>query len=1255
MRIVIDLQGAQSTSRSRGIGRYSLALAYALVRNCREHEILLVLNGLFPEAIELIREKFKNVLPPQNICVFTMPGSLAFLDRTNDSRRDSAEYLREAFIASLEPDVVLVSSMFEGLDDDAASSIGRHTDILTAVVLYDLIPLIHKNIYLSNPEVERWYTEKIQHLKLADLLLAISDSSGSEAVKHLGFDPECVVSISTACEPFFSPCCITTEKRRQLQADYGIERQFVMYTGGIDHRKNIEGLIRAYARLDSDLRKMHQLVIVCKVQAAEKDRLLHLAECAGLKTGELVLTGYVSDDDMVILYNACKFFVFPSWHEGFGLPALEAMQCGKAVIAANTSSLPEVVGHPEAMFNPYDENDIASKLRQALEDENFRNALERHGLEQSRRFSWDVTAVRALEAIERLNADRNQPLKQPIMVNLISENRLRLAYISPLPPEKSGIANYSAELLRELKNWYEIDVIVEQSQVKDDWIVLNCAVRDIAWFRANHRRYDRILYHIGNSPFHRHMFDLLEEIPGVVVLHDFFLSGIHSHREWVGWFPNAFTLALHTSHGYKALLKRHAALNSADVAWEYPCNLQMLQQALGVIVHSDYSRKLVKKWYGEKADRYWQIIPCLRVPANNISREEARRALGLDPDVFLVCTFGMVGRTKLSQRILDAFILTPLSKNPLARLVFVGENEGGEYGQQILNNIDRRGLQKKTRITGWTNDEVFRYYLAAADIAVQLRTMSRGETSGAVLDCMNHGLPVVVNAHCSFAEIDPEAVWMLPDVFEDAELAEAMTTLWQDADLRLNLGRKAQVIIRTMHAPAVCAAKYAEAIENTYRNSKQRDLGLLHRWADHPPAGIDEAILAKTIALNFPPRPRRPQMLIDVSTLVQVDAGSGIQRVTRSVLREWLLNPPDVWAVEPVYSTADSSGYRYARRFVSRFLGIDESCAQDEPIDSWPGDVFVGLDLTAHLVQKRESFFLDLRTRGIPIVFVVYDLLPILRSDWWPAEMSEAITSWLQTITRVADGLICISKATLDDLVNWLDAEQPKRIRPLRLGYFHLGADVDNSCPSTGLPKDYEEVMLYLRTKPTFLMVGTIEPRKGYAQVLAAFEMLWAEGQDINLVIAGKQGWMVETLIERLRQHPEVRKRLFWLNGISDEFLELIYDASSCLIAASLAEGFGLPLIEAARHKLPIIARGIPVFREVAGDFAFYFSGDEPEDVRAAVRQWMSLDEQGKAPRSDNMPWLTWQQSAKTLEEMVICEKHPQWTYVWKPSGGMDR
>ena len=172
-------------------------------------------------------------------------------------------------------------------------------------------------------------------------------------------------------------------------------------------------------------------------------------------------------------------------------------------------------------------------------------------------------------------------------------------------------------------------------------------------------------------------------------------------------------------------------------------------------------------------------------------------------------------------------------------------------------------------------------------------------------------------------------------------------------------------------------------------------------------------------------------------------------------------------------------------------------------------------------------------------------------------------------------------------------------------------------------------------SRPSFLMVGTLEPRKGHLDVLDAFESLWLGGTDINLILVGKKGWMVDSLVDRLSTHPEFRHRLFWLEGISDEYLNQIYGSSACLIAASYGEGFGLPLIEAAQHHLPIIARDIPVFREAAGDHAYYFASQHASDLALDIQEWLHLYHADRHPKSDDLPWVTWKQSAAKLLDII--------------------
>jgi glycosyltransferase involved in cell wall biosynthesis len=296
-------------------------------------------------------------------------------------------------------------------------------------------------------------------------------------------------------------------------------------------------------------------------------------------------------------------------------------------------------------------------------------------------------------------------------------------------------------------------------------------------------------------------------------------------------------------------------------------------------------------------------------------------------------------------------------------------------------------------------------------------------------------------------------------------------------------------------------------------------------------------------------------------------------------------------------------------------------------------------------VQAQSEYLEALRNRGVNISFMIYDLLPIRLPDDFQPWMKEQHKKWLSVVVRLADGVICISQSVADELKEWLNTNGLKRLRPLKIGWNHLGGDLENSVPSSGMPADADKVLRQIAARPSFLMVGTVEPRKGHAETFAAVEQLWAESVDVNLVIVGQQGWKVEDLAEILHNHPEFRKRLFWLEGISDEYLNQVYASCSCLIAASFGEGFGLPLIEAAQHKLPVIARDIPVFREVAGDHAFYFKGSEPGALADYILKWLTLYKEGNHPRSDGMRWLTWKESAKQLMDIILNDR---WYTFWE-------
>jgi glycosyltransferase involved in cell wall biosynthesis len=801
MKILLDLQGCQAVgSRNRGIGRYSLALAKAMVAAGPGHEFHVLLNGRFPDTIARLETEFEGLLPPGRIAVFHPPAGCAEVNCPDGWRTHAAEVVRRLAIQELRPDVLHVGSLFEGLVDDCVTSISPPLDrVPTAVTLFDLIPFLNPKRYLFDDRTIRWHDRKIESLRRADVLLAISGSAADEARGALGI--ERVVNISSAADAaLFHP-----GPTGDAQARLGIDRPFVMYTGGIDWRKNIEGLVRAYALLPQELRRHHQLVLVCHAEAYARMQLESVARDAGLAPHELVMTGYVSDEDLADLYRSCSLFVFPSLHEGFGLPALEAMMCGAAVIGSNASSIPEVIGREDALFDPRSDEVIAALMRKGLEDTAFRDSLRAHAGRQAARFSWSRTATRALAALEEMG--RKTPADAPPARNS-AKARPRLAMHAPLPPARSGIADYTVELVAPLRECYDIDLVYDQPEVALPPALADLPVRSVAWFREHSGEFDRIVYQFGNSMFHAHMFQLLREHPGVVVLHDFFLSGVLNWMDTVGLEPGALEEALFGSHGRSAVDDARKIGRDA-AAMKYPASGEVLRLATGVIVHSAYAVESARRWFGAAAASSMRQVPLLHAAPPEPDRDAARAALGIGREEFIVCTFGHVAPTKLNVRALQAWGASALAGDTNCRFITVG-GDRPPYGDEVRRAL--RGVGRAS-ITGFVDRETYERYLAAADVAVQLRSGGRGETSAAVLDALAFGVPVIANSNGSNAEYPDDAIVKLPEEFTDEELITALQALRADGAVRERLANAGREWVKQHHDPQAVARAYRDAVE----------------------------------------------------------------------------------------------------------------------------------------------------------------------------------------------------------------------------------------------------------------------------------------------------------------------------------------------------------------------------------------------------------------------------------------------------------
>ena len=1241
MRLVIDLQGAQGSNAKRGIGRYSRELALAMVRAPRQHDVVVALNGTMLETAEDLSARFSALLPPSHLrSWFSAPSS------AGPYAAQAARVVRAQFLASLQPDIVHVSSIFEGLGDGAVTFSPPGLERLPLVgTCYDLIPLIRHKEYLEGQGVlaphRRWYYAGLHEMFLAEGLLAISESSRQEAITHLGFDAGKVSNIQAGIGPAFRPPETDEAAAAARLAHYGVQTPYILFVGAGDPRKNEQGFIEAYARLPAELRALHQLVLVGHV---DEERLRQLLADAGTSPEKLRIVPFVQEDDLPVLYGNCAVFVFPSLHEGFGLPAAEAMACGAPVIASNTSSLPEVVGLDEALFDPARPAEIAERMARVLQEPEWRQRLSAHGLQQARRFTWDACAERAWDALEQIQDRR---VRQGHGRVTALQPLPSMAFVSPLPPQESGIADYSRSLLPALSRHYDITLVSEPGQTDDPWLEAAFPQLDAQRFLQRNQGFDRVLYQAGCSDFHTFQYrDLLPVHPGVTVLHDAFLSNLWNWLAHHQGRPGDFLAHLYHSHGYPAL--HYEARHGRDEAVrQYPCCLNVLDQSLSLIQHSEYGRTILAMHFGAGVRDRIRIIPHLAHARVRPEREAARKALGIGPGEFLVCSFGIVSPAKMPGRVLEAWSSVAGGNG---RLVFVGAVAGEPEGF-ALRNGEREG---DVTVTGRVGQEEYDQWLAAADMAIQLRRDSRGETSGAITDCLCFGVPLIVNRHGTATELPDDCVWKLPEQCTTEALGEAIGLLRDDAERRHALARAGKAYTEQRLRPARIAQEYHAAIEASY--AKQQlpslagaSLGLARLRAAPWPGEEELSAVSQSLEASFRPAAPRRRLLVDMSEMARFDARSGIQRVVREVSNRLLASSGNYGRVEAV--RFDGGGLRHAHEAATRVLGTPPLPLAETLLDMGEGDTLLCIDLNP---KMTEAEFTDLRRRklaGLQLVLVVYDLLPMLRPDCFPAGIVE-VSAWYARMLSMADHAICISRAVADELCDWLDTAEMVRDRPLPVDYFHLAGDFKGESATGEPPGSVLAAMSCTARRPTFLMTGTLEPRKGYRQAVAAFEQLWAEGVDVGLLIVGKEGWQMSDLAEHLRTHPYLGGRLHWLEGVRDVDLRRLYGMSHCLLMASEGEGFGLPLVEAAQTSLPILARDLPVFQEVAGENAMYFSGLRPEDLAAALGRWLEAREKDEVPSSARIRTQDWDGTVRQLLDRLDAKQpYRLWAKDAAPAG----
>ncbi len=816
MRVGIDMLGLQSDdSRLRGVGRFGRHfLAALLAQSPNDSYIFYAHEHLptdqFPDAPGV---KVVPLRPEPELGERTMADALERVANSNPDRLDA----------------LLTINPFE-LTSCYAPPAKPLNNLVMIAVVHDLIPFLFQEQYLSDPPGARRAYRHLERLRRYDLLLANSESTRFDCLRVLGLPREKVVTVGAAADGryFTSDRTIPlTGKTRAALAGLGIHRPFVFAVTGMDERKNARGLIEAFGLLPVEYRETLQLVMTCGITQDYTQRLRSFAEHCGV-AGQLVLTGMVSDETLRELYRRCELFAFPSLYEGFGLPILEAMHCGAAVLAGNNSSQIELVEGAGLLVNAADTADIAEKMLRVLRDHELAESMRARAFERARSYSWEKTAAKAIEAIHEV-------VHVPSVRRIRAErsHRPKLAIFSPWPPKGSGISDYAARLVEELLSTYDIDIYHESGYVPEFGLRtsrLGCF--DWRLFPRNARviGYRGVVHQMGNSFYHRFVYEALQRHRGITALHDFCLSGFqfwyaHQFGDPEGYLRREITYCYPESDAeFHAQLTRWAqedgGFQEALARRGLFMNRRVFESSEAVIVHSPWCLEQVRREFpGHEAKTV--VIPhgSTATRVSEAERAETRLRFGLPQDAFIVASFGILSQGKMNIEALDAFRVLA-QRDPRALFLFVGQDwENG----QARRKVQELGLEARVRFLGRQPAERFEALLAVADLGISLRRPpTYGETSGALLHLLRHGIPTIVTDVGTFADYPDNVVRKVRwDAEGQDRLTRALCELADDRATRVSLGRAAHQYVAGKHAWPIAASMYAELIERVYREKNR--------------------------------------------------------------------------------------------------------------------------------------------------------------------------------------------------------------------------------------------------------------------------------------------------------------------------------------------------------------------------------------------------------------------------------------------------
>lgn len=761
MNILIDGQTLETEEINRGIGVYFKNVLFHLVKNTVGNIWYITVST--PDAI--LKLKKWNQWAAERLNVIADTDFAPSFDYGRAGQyTDKLNYYIETYKINCywNPNPLMVNVLFPN----------KELSCETFVTVHDLIPYIIP-IKEWSEEVTNEYNRRLRYIKNINVI-CVSNATCKDVVKGIGEPRKAFVTLEAADKQLFY------KKRKFLNISDQVN---IVFTGGFDYRKNIYGAISAFAEAKNHLSdKDLKFIIVCKYSLEEKNKFEEKVQELGIAEN-IVLTGFISNQELSDLYSTADVFFFPSLYEGFGLPLLEAMLGGCYILSADNSSLPEVCGEYGLYCNANDIDDMALKLQQAIANSLNESLEDKQKRQQyALGFSWEKTAELTYQAFERIRSGRQY-------------DRKKIAIVTPWPRQQTGIANYVYRLVPELHRYFDIDIFVDNAlDQKSSLLPNNHGGRySIEELDKRYADYDKIIYQLGNSTEHHYMvYKMFKKHGGIAEIHDYELNPFFYHSYYLNGEQEVYGQALTDGYGEEGR-EHFEAMERGERGSDgirFPMSHSVCNIAMATIVHNEWSYHQIR----QKNKVFLIPLACFEPDQeSDTTCHKARcnilRKIDYQEKEIIVGCFGWLNLNKRPDIIIESIKTLHELLQYKVKLVFWGKNNVSN----IPSLIKEQKLNDFIKITGYLDPAEYGEALKLTDIVVNLRYPSMGESSATLCEALKAQKAVIVSSVNQYREFPDDVCWKLPvGNAEQTILTSMLKTLIDRPEIRGRLAYNAK-------------------------------------------------------------------------------------------------------------------------------------------------------------------------------------------------------------------------------------------------------------------------------------------------------------------------------------------------------------------------------------------------------------------------------------------------------------------------------